>query len=166
MDDSSTRGRVAQVAEAIRPAVVPAQMTCMAALVLPGGPGVRLPVPLRVLGGLLAASGAVLAAGGAGALGRELTVSVDPRAGAGLRTDGAYRFSRNPIYAGLLLGAVGLSLMRGRAHVIAAAAGLAAVLHLKVGLEEARLRERFGAEYDAYAAHTPRLLGLPDVRRH
>ncbi len=159
MSDSSTRGRVAQVAEAVRPAVVPVQMACTAALVVPGGPGVRLPVPLRILGGLVVAAGAALAAGGTGALGRELTVAVDPRAGAGLRTDGAYRFSRNPIYAGLLLGAGGLSLVRGKAHVVAAAAALAAVLHLKVELEERRLRERFGAEYDEYATRTPRLLG-------
>jgi prolipoprotein diacylglyceryltransferase/protein-S-isoprenylcysteine O-methyltransferase Ste14 len=75
---------------------------------------------------------------------------------------GAYRFARHPIYVGFTLALAGLGLAErspGR--------GVLAPLALTLGwmvyagaFEEPRLRERFGATYDEYAARTP-LLPLP-----
>jgi protein-S-isoprenylcysteine O-methyltransferase Ste14 len=114
---------------------------------------------------LVAAAGSALAAQGARDLGRDLTPFVEPRAGAGLRTTGAYAASRHPVYAGLLSGSAALAVLRRRPEPLAAVAVLAAVLHRKAAVEEGRLRARFGPAYDEYAARTPRLLGVPRRRR-
>ena len=67
---------------------------------------------------------------------------MEPPEGVDLFTGRMYAWSRNPIYAGLLV------------------AG-AAALTTKVRHEEVRLRERFGDDYEAYRRRTPRFFGLP-----
>jgi protein-S-isoprenylcysteine O-methyltransferase Ste14 len=143
------------------PALVGAQAVSAAAVLWPGRARWRLPRPARsaALGAVLA--GGALSLAGVRALGVDLTPFVDPRPGAELRTTGVYQLSRNPIYAGLLLGVCGFSLLRRRPEPLVAAAALAAVLHVKAGVEERRLTERYGAAYTAYAARTPRLVGRP-----
>lgn len=69
--------------------------------------------------------------------------------------------SRNPIYAGLLVGGLGVAVLRRRVRPLAAWTSLAVVLHVKSGKEEQALLERFGAEYEAYRRRVPRLLGVP-----
>ena len=132
----------------------------MAALLWHGPARVPVPGAVRVGGLALTLAGAAFSLAGVRALGRDLTPFVDPRPGAGLRTDGVYACSRNPVYAGLLAGAAGWVAVRGRPEPAVALAVLAAVLHVKTGLEEERLRERFGADYERYAERTPRLLGV------
>lgn len=141
-----------------------AQGLCLAALAWPGGARWTLPAP--AVGGALALvlAGAALVEEGVRFLGRDLTPFVDPVDGARLRTDGPFEISRNPVYAGLLLAGTGVAVLRRRPEPLAALVGLSAVLHVKAMVEEDRLRERFGARYDAYARRTPRLLGLPTPR--
>jgi protein-S-isoprenylcysteine O-methyltransferase Ste14 len=141
--------------------LVLAQCLAMAALLWPGRGRWRLPRIVRA--GALAATavGGVAGVGGLVQLGTDLTPRVEPRDGADLRTGGLYAISRNPVYAGLLVGAGGFAVLRRRREPLAAAAALAGVLHLKVLLEERRLRARFGERYDAYARRTPRLVRLP-----
>ncbi|MGF1648236.1 MAG: methyltransferase family protein [Kineosporiaceae bacterium] len=148
-------------AERVRAFLVPAQLAAVAVLLLPGGRTLRPPGPVRGLGALLVLAGAGLAAAGAGALGRDLTPFVDPRPGAELRTTGPYAVSRHPVYTGLLAAAAGWTVARGHLHGAAATVALAGVFHLKAGLEERRLRGRFGPDYDRYSRRVPRLLGLP-----
>lgn len=136
----------------------------MAALLWPGRPRWSLPVPVTALAAGLIASGGVLAEEGLRSLGGEASPFVEPRHGARLRTDGPYEISRNPVYAGLVVAATGLAVLRRRPEPLVAAAALAAVLHVKAGAEERRLHERFGEEYDAYARRTPRLIGMPSPR--
>jgi protein-S-isoprenylcysteine O-methyltransferase Ste14 len=145
--------------------LVVAQSVAGAALLWPGRARWRL--PRAVTAGCLAAAaaGAVLTEEGVRTLGRDLTPFVTPREGAGLATDGAFRLSRNPVYAGLLVAGGSLAVLRRRPEPLLAFAALAAVFHVKVGVEEKRLRARFGAEYDAYAARTPKLLGVPGSAR-
>jgi protein-S-isoprenylcysteine O-methyltransferase Ste14 len=121
-------------------------------------------VPVTAAAAGLVAAGGVLAEEGLRALGSDISPFVEPKEGSSLRTGGAYEISRNPVYAGMLAAAAGLAVLRRRSEPLAAAAALAVVLHVKTGIEERRLRERFGEEYDAYARRTPRLLGLPSVR--
>lgn len=83
-----------------------------------------------------------------------------------LATTGPYRFTRNPLYLGSAILALGL--------VIAAASWLLAVIAIAmlVGIylpvirrEEQYLSQRFGAEFDAYAARVPRLWPRQPPRR-
>lgn len=138
---------------------VAAQLLAMAGLLWPGRGRWRLPWPVTAGAVAVTAAGAALGAAGLRAQGAQLTPRVAPPAGAGLLTDGPYRVSRHPVYAGLLIGAAGWAVLRRRPEPLLAWAALAAVLHLKTDLEERSLRARFGAAYDDYAARTPRMLG-------
>ena len=89
---------------------------------LPGGPGVRLPPPVRAVGAAGLAAGLGVATVAALELGAELTPAVVPRPGSSLRTGGLYALSRNPLYAGLLVASGGAVLLRGRLTTVAAAA--------------------------------------------
>ena len=155
---ASTSGRSRRSAADL---LVVAQSVAGAALLWPGRGRWRLPRPVATGCVVALAAGGALAGEGVRALGRDLPPFVDPRDGAALRTGGVYRLSRNPVYAGLLVAGAGLAVLRRRPEPLAAFAALATVFHLKVGVEQTRLRARFGAEYDAYAARTPKLLGLP-----
>jgi protein-S-isoprenylcysteine O-methyltransferase Ste14 len=72
---------------------------------------------------------------------------------------GLYRYSRNPMYLGVLLVVVGWALLfRSRALVLYAAL-VAIVFHLVVVLyEERHLHRVFGDEYDSYRAQVGRWL--------
>lgn len=76
-----------------------------------------------------------------------------------LITDGPFRFSRNPIYVGntLMLAGAGLG-FSSLWLLIAAALAALATHHLAILREEAHLKAKFGAEWEAYAARTPRWL--------
>jgi protein-S-isoprenylcysteine O-methyltransferase Ste14 len=79
-----------------------------------------------------------------------------PRA---LVTAGFYRFTRNPMYVGVVAAIVGFALWLQSRGVLLYAAAMALVFHLRVLLfEEPTLRQMFGAEYDAYCARVPRWL--------
>lgn len=76
-----------------------------------------------------------------------------------LITDGPFRFSRNPIYVGNTLMLAGAGLAFASSWLLIAAITAAVATHfLAVLREEAHLKARFGAEWKAYAARTPRWL--------
>jgi protein-S-isoprenylcysteine O-methyltransferase Ste14 len=81
---------------------------------------------------------------------------------------GLYRFTRNPMYVGVLALIVGEALLLGREILLvwAAAAWLIFQLFL-VFEEEPGLRRRFGAAYEDYCARVPRWLPTsPRSRRY
>lgn len=87
------------------------------------------------------------------ALGRNLTPFPEPTDGAVLVTSGPYRRARHPIYGGLLLAAVGWTLVSG-AYAVAALTVVALLFFdRKRRYEERRLRQRF-REYERYQALT------------
>lgn len=133
----------------------------MAGLLWPGRARWRLPRAVRAAAVGVTAAGAAIGVGGLAQLGADATPRVEPRDGADLRTAGLYVVSRNPVYAGLLVGATGFAVLRRRREPLLALAALAGILHLKVLIEERRLRARYGQRYDDYARRTPRLVGLP-----
>lgn len=70
---------------------------------------------------------------------------------------GPYRWSRNPIYLGVLLAATGLALMWGTLWGWLGVAVLHALLdRLVIAKEEAYLAARFGAPYEAYKGRVRR----------
>lgn len=107
----------------------------------------------------IASAGVVLRTWAIVTLGRFFTYDVTIQPGHRVVTAGPYRWVRHPSYAGGLVGLLGLGVALG-----SAAAVLALVLVPLIGVliriqyEERTLRRALGADYDAYAAHTPRLI--------
>lgn len=140
-----------------------AQFLLLALLLLPGDP-LWSEAWITVLAILLGLDGAALAIAGAVTLGRDLVPWVAPRPGAPLRTDGVFRFTRNPIYLGLLAATAGWVLWRGRIELIVVWVLLAAVLVIKARVEQHRLVDAFGDEYRDYAERTPLLMFARGIR--
>jgi protein-S-isoprenylcysteine O-methyltransferase Ste14 len=89
------------------------------------------------------------------ALGKSLTAHPIPTARAVLVTDGLYRFSRHPIYTGLILVALSLFLSGGLFPHLIFFAVLVLLLSYKASFEEKLLAARY-PDYLAYAAKTGR----------
>jgi protein-S-isoprenylcysteine O-methyltransferase Ste14 len=70
---------------------------------------------------------------------------------------GIYRRIRHPIYAGLILAAIGWATLSGSPPAFAAAVALAVFMDAKARREEAWLADRY-AEYAAYRTRTKRFL--------
>jgi protein-S-isoprenylcysteine O-methyltransferase Ste14 len=72
---------------------------------------------------------------------------------------GSYRFTRNPMYVGVLALIVGQALLLGRELLFAWAAAAWLLFQLFLLLEEEPgLRRRFGREYEDYCERVPRWL--------
>jgi protein-S-isoprenylcysteine O-methyltransferase Ste14 len=128
------------------------------ALIAAGADDAHVQLPLAVLGALLIAIGVTLFV---------QTVALFARVGQGtlapwdptseLVVEGPYRRVRNPMISGVLFVLLGETAILGsRAMLIYAAAFFAANAIWMPLVEEPKLRERFGAAYDEYAANVPR----------
>ncbi len=73
-----------------------------------------------------------------------------------LVTTGPYAWCRNPMYFGHLVFMAGLALMFQSLLAVVLLVATIVILHRHVARDEKRLRERFGAEYEAYAARVRR----------
>ena len=88
-----------------------------------------------------------------------------------LAARGPYSITRNPLYFFSTIGALGIGLMFG-SIMVAAVLGVCtyAVLGMTARKEEAFLRNKFGAAFEAYVARTPRFCPNPwlycDERQH
>lgn len=72
-------------------------------------------------------------------------------------TDGPYKFTRNPMYVGALLGLLGLCMAASMEWLLVLLPAIAALLHFGVVLrEELYLTAKFGALYTDYLARTKR----------
>ena len=112
-----------------------------------------------VAGGVLFASGAALAAWCVARFRRAGTNVPTYRPTTALVVEGAYRYSRNPIYVGLCLAYAGLAIMIDSAWALGALAPLFVVLDVGVvAREEAYLEAKFGDAYRAYRARVRRWL--------
>lgn len=116
--------------------------------------------PLRVVGVVVVATGAVVAVLALTGLGSALTAVPAPLEGARLRTGGIYGVVRHPIYAGLLLLAAGWSLATSPWALLVTAV-LAVELDLKRRVEEGFLGARY-PEYADYRVRVPHAL-LPGL---
>lgn len=111
-------------------------------------------LPLLVMGVVVLVAGAGLLLTGARSLGSSLTPLPHPLESATLRDGGVYRFVRQPIYGGLLLIALGLSLCFSPWTLVPTAV-LALLLVGKSVREERWLIERY-PDYPAYRDRVPR----------
>jgi protein-S-isoprenylcysteine O-methyltransferase Ste14 len=114
------------------------------------------PLWLRWLGAPLIAAGAIVIGWGVRSLGRNLTPGIEPLAGAGMVTSGAYAHVRHPIYAGVVLLLTGYTLVWSN-WTLALILGVIALQYFegKARAEERWLVGRF-PEYEAYMRHVRR----------
>lgn len=119
-----------------------------------------------VAGGLVAASGAL--AGSTLRAFRRKGTTVEPfhpGQASTLVTTGSNSVSRNPMYVGLVGLLVAHAVHRGSwSALLPVAAFVAVVDGYQVRFEERALREKFGAEYDAYCERVPRWLDGRSLR--
>lgn len=115
---------------------------------------------LLVVAIVFAAAGAWLRVWGAAYVGAGVVASPSMH-GEALLADGPYRRTRNPLYLGTLLHAIGLALLMPPAGAVFAIAAVW-VLQVRLALaEEPFLLSRFGEAYRVYEARVPRFLPSP-----
>jgi protein-S-isoprenylcysteine O-methyltransferase Ste14 len=112
---------------------------------------------LTIAGAVLFAIGAVIAGWGLLIFKRARTTTVPGRASSQLVTWGPYRFSRNPMYVGLTLAYIGEAGLQHQAWPLALLfLTVAYVNWVVIPVEEAKLKEVFGDEYERYQASVRR----------
>jgi protein-S-isoprenylcysteine O-methyltransferase Ste14 len=91
-------------------------------------------------------------------LGRRFSGLVAIQQGHTLVTDGLYKTVRNPSYVGLIVSSLGWVLVFRSGTGIVLVTLMLVPLVARMNSEEKLLHEHFGSEYDAYRAHTWRLI--------
>lgn len=126
------------------------------------GPALHVPLPgSRAIAALLALAGVALGAAGVAAF-RSSRTTVDPRrpeAATSLVTGGPYRWSRNPMYLGLLLTLAGWALyLASPLALLLLPAFVAYMNRFQIEPEERAMRSNYGRDYEAYARSVRRWL--------
>lgn len=96
------------------------------------------------------------------ALGKSLTAHPIPAKNGVLVTDGLYKFTRHPIYTGVLALGAAMTIIGGLFPHILFFIALIVLLNYKASFEERLLRQRY-FEYASYAVKTGRF--LPKLKR-
>jgi len=110
-----------------------------------------------IAGAALFSLGAIIAGWGLAIFRRARTTTVPGKSSAKLVTWGPYRFTRNPMYVGLTLAYLGeAGLLRQLWPIIALPFVLAYVNWTVIPVEEAKLVEVFGDEYERYRSRVGR----------
>lgn len=135
------------------------QVGLIVVVVAPLGPTPWTPRPGLGLG--LVALGAVVGGLGALGLGRDLRFSPVPPSGGRLHRTGIYAFIRHPMYLGLILGALGVTVATGRLLALLGLVGLTALLSVKGRLEDVILERKFGWEFTVYSVRVPAIVPQP-----
>lgn len=126
---------------------------------LPLCSGKCAPPGVSAAGGVLFVIGAAIACWGLLTFRRARTTTVPGQASSQLVTWGPYRFSRNPMYVGLILAYLGeAGILRQIWPVILFPLTVAYVNWIVIPVEESKLKEVFPEEYDQYRARVRRWL--------
>lgn len=115
-------------------------------------------LPLVPLGILLLIAGVALSATG-GALFRREGTELNPASPTNRKfvTRGPFRFTRNPMYLGLVIATLGIAFLVGAWPMFLAPIAVFATTNwVFIPFEEAKMRRQFGAEYDAYVGRVRR----------
>jgi protein-S-isoprenylcysteine O-methyltransferase Ste14 len=118
---------------------------------VPGLPLVPLAVLLIVAGVALSATGGVLF--------RREGTELNPASTTNrkLVTGGPFRFTRNPMYLGLVIATLGIAFWVGAWPMfLAPIAAFVTTNWVHIPFEEAKMRRQFGAEFDAYVSRVRR----------
>ena len=110
-------------------------------------------------GGALFVIGAAIAVWGLVTFRRARTTTVPGQVSAQLVTWGPYRFTRNPMYVGLIVAYLGeAGILRQIWPILLLPLTIAYVNRIVIPLEESKLLEAFGAAYQRYQARVGRWL--------
>jgi protein-S-isoprenylcysteine O-methyltransferase Ste14 len=113
----------------------------------------------RIAGAVLVIAGLGIAASGSNAFRRAGTPVVPFERPTALVTDGLFRYTRNPMYLGLVLALVGVALLLGSLGAWLPIAVFVAIIRLDfIAGEERFLADIFGEDYLAYQRKTRRWL--------
>lgn len=119
----------------------------------------QLPQETRIAAALLFAAGVAIAVWAQVLFRKAHTTTVPGQTSSRLITSGPYRFSRNPMYVGLVLAYLGEAGMLQQVWPVTLLPFVVAYLNwIVIPVEEARLRDAFGAVYDRYVASVRRWL--------
>lgn len=123
-------------------------------------PGIRFTgVAGRVIGGAAILAGLLLLVVANGLFTRAGTDVIPFRNVSTLVTHGVYRYSRNPMYLGMVLVLAGCAVTVGAATALAVPVLFAVIIERRfIRAEEQMLRELFPGEYAAYCARVRRWL--------
>ena len=140
--------------------LVAAQFGLILLCLVPVGPSIGSG-QLRPLGLVCLALAGVVGGLALLAMGSDTRVHPVPDARTSLRVSGIYAWIRHPMYAAVLLAALGVSLFSGRVLSLLAFLALVGVLHVKAGFEDRMLQEKFGWQFSVYASRVPALIPQP-----
>ena len=129
------------------------------------GPALDLPEALRWLGLVLSVVGVAFSLWAIVTLGRHYDLVLEVHQDHELVRSGPYSLVRHPVYTGLALHFAGVCLATGNLVLIVGTALVSfPAFYLRARAEERLLRDRFGAEYVAYARRVPMLVPRPRGR--
>ena len=112
-----------------------------------------------IAGGVLFAVGTVIAGWGLVLFRKARTTTVPGKSSTKLVTSGPYRFTRNPMYVGLVVAYLGEAALQKQVWPVVLLPFTIAYLHWTViPVEEGRLVETFHEEYEEYRARVRRWL--------
>jgi protein-S-isoprenylcysteine O-methyltransferase Ste14 len=114
----------------------------------------------QILGAAVLCCGVTIILWGFISLGTSFRTSIDYGEHTSLVTRGVYRYSRNPMAAGLMLVGWGSALLHQSAYSLVVAAGLTLANRLRIAHEERHLRRILGREYQDYLRRIPRFARL------
>jgi len=100
-----------------------------------------------------------------GTLARGWSPIVSPRADAPLMEEGPYAYLRHPLYAAILLVALGTLTAHCSRATLAAMVGFAVGIAIKRRAEDRALEDRFGERWRAYARRVPAFVPRPTRAR-
>jgi protein-S-isoprenylcysteine O-methyltransferase Ste14 len=147
-----------------KPRILPLVWLSLAVLLMTalhwfGPQGHYLVAPWTGVGCIPAILGIWMAAASAQAFRRRATGLLPFDEATALVTDGFFRFTRNPMYLGMVLALLGLALVFGCFPTLIPVAGFALIIHYGFILREERfMEEAFGDEYLAYKRRVRRWL--------
>ena len=149
----------ARVRQGLVVGMVAGQVALVLLVLLPVGP--VLWAGRDTLGWVLTVTGLVVGALGLLALGKDTRVSPVPPSGGRLHRNGVYAFVRHPMYLGLGLFALGVTVVTGRLLALVGFVLLAVLLVVKARIEDHVLQRKFGWEYAIYAMRVPSIVPQP-----
>jgi protein-S-isoprenylcysteine O-methyltransferase Ste14 len=112
----------------------------------------------RWVGVFMVVSGMIIALSATREMGSSLTPWPKPKQNGKLVTSGVFRYTRNPIYLGLIIASYGWALSQWSIISLLGAAILRFWLSVKISKEEEFLEEQFGDDYLDYLKKTARLI--------